>query len=159
MTDDFERLLRSQTLAEPGAALDARVMGVLRGRRWTDRVSWKFPAIGGAVLALAAAVVVVGAVGWGEEGETVEPASMQKLVEAEGVEDVEAQESTGIVIQRAWSAGAEEGGVVQLASGEPALAVLETRVHHVEWVDPEGDARMEWIVPEERYVYVPVSYQ
>jgi hypothetical protein len=159
----LEEMLRRMPLRQPSKSLDRRVRAArpraLRLRRW---FVW-----GGALTALAAAaaLLIAGASLVGVPIPGFGPADEGQLAGgAAGVEPevpgaAPAQEARrdGIRIEQVWSALAAND-VVMVDDAQPMRRVQRQVYRRVQWIDPERDVRIEWNIPSEQSVLVPLEY-
>ncbi len=142
--EQLEQSLRELPLRRPSPLLDERVMSVLA----TRRAAWKRPALAAALLAsaaVAASLLLMLMRSPSEDGPAV----------ARPVE--QPSKSLPVRIEQIWST-AVPGEVVMLGESRPARRVEHQVVRHVRWIDERRNVRIEWNIPSEQTVLVPLEY-
>jgi hypothetical protein len=135
----IEDLLRALPLRRPPPSLDNRV-----GRLWHPPSRRRGPRRGrwAAVAAAAAIAAALLVAVWGPWGP--EPSETQKS-------------ATPVTIERVWSRLASNE-VVAVEGGAPVRRLQRQIVRHVQLIDEEHDVRIEWNIPSEQVIDVPLEY-
>jgi hypothetical protein len=151
MPSDLEDLLRRVPLRRPSEDLDRRVLAEAAAPAARPRVfRWAATALA------AAAAVALAVAGWqwlsmqgNEHHKAYGPAS-PGVVQADGHDEP-------IRIEQVWSA-VEPRGVVMIDDQTPARGFVRRTVNRVQVIDEKQNIRVEYTIPREDYVYVPVGY-
>ncbi len=134
--EQLEDLLRELPLRRPSPELDRRVEAVWRARssRWTR---WTVAATVATVAAAAAGLLLM--VTWGP------PAPLEVTA------------PQPIRIEQVWTTQSPTGVVVH--DGDvPMQQVHQQIVRHVRWIDEQNHVSIEWTIPSDQTVLVPLEY-
>ena len=169
-TEQLEDLLRGLPLRRPSSELDQRVCSVWRAR--TAR--WRRLTVGGAVVASAALaasilwmiVLLRGPVAGPGRGPT-ERVERPKVADAtpRPPEPADRRSVTGrgdrpaepVRIEQVWSTLAANEVVVPV-DALPIRRVHRQIMRHVRWIDERRNVHIEWNIPGEETVVVPLQY-
>ena len=165
MTRDIEDILNAQPLEPPPESLDARIQSTLdnesrarlsaspiptpdAGRPLRPILRSIFWLARGAALAAAIALLVHMSLRWGVNNN---PTNQPPQTADEFVFDP-------VRIEHTWSA-VEPQGLIMVDDQTPAAGFVERRVEHVQLIDEKNNVRMEFTVPRQDVIVIPVEYE
>ena len=159
--EQLEDLLRKLPLRRPSPELDRRVEAVWRARssRWTR---WTVAATVATVAAAAAGLLLMLTWDSAENGSADRGAAA--VVDAEKPPSrqpvpltPEVSPPQPILIEKVWTTQSTAGGVVH--DGDvPMQRVHQQIVRHVRWIDEQNHVSIEWTIPSDQTVLVPLEY-
>lgn len=157
--EQLEDLLRGLPLRRPSPELDRRVATVWRARS-SRRTRWTAAATVATAAAAAAGLLLMSM--W--EPADDRPADPGRAAAAgAGAQPpppapaAEEPPPPPIRIEQVWTTQAAEG--VVLRDGEvPMQRVHQQVVRHVRWIDEQNHVRIEWNIPSDQTVLVPLEY-
>lgn len=156
----LEELLRGLPLRPPSPELDERVSSVWRARS----TRWQRVRLGGAVaasVALAAGILLIFLLrnpGDGQPGRPAERTDRPSIAKAvPGPSRLADQQPAPVRIEQVWSTPQADEVVV------PDDALPMRRMHHqvlrhVRWIDERRNVHIEWNIPSQETVVVPLQY-
>ncbi len=150
--EQLEQSLRELPLRRPSPLLDERVMSVLA----TKRAPWKRPALAAALAvsaAVAASLLLMLLRSPSEDG----PAVARPVEQPSAAAPVPGPAMLPVRIEQIWSTAVAKE-VVMLDESHPARRVRHQVVRHVRWIDERQNVRIEWNIPSEQTVLVPLEY-
>ena len=153
--EQLEQSLRELPLRRPSPRLDERVMSVLGMKR----SPWKRPALAAALLAsaaLAASLLLMLLRSPSEDG----PAVARPVEQPPFSAPVPSSVGIGTLpvrIEQIWSTPVAKE-VVMLDDSRPVHRIQHQVVRHVRWIDERHHVRIEWNIPSEQTVLVPLEY-
>ena len=163
MNDDnleqLEDLLRELPLRRPSPELDRRVDAVWRARssRWTR---WTVAATVATVAAAAAGLLLMLTWDPAENGSADHSTEIVADVEKPPSRPPTPPEVTApqpIRIEKVWTSQSTTGVVVH--DGDvPMQQVHQQIVRHVRWIDEQNHVSIEWTIPSDQTVLVPLEY-
>ena len=166
-TEKTEALLQGLPLRPPPEKLDQRVRSVFAVRRVRRA---RFAVATAVAVAVAASLLVVflwnpgggpdGTAETAQKPEAVEPvaAPPDPIPPAPPPEPIpDAEPSQPVTIEQLWSAPSA-GEVVIRDDGALMQRVHHQVVRHVRWIDEKNRIHIEWNIPSEQEVLVPLEY-
>ena len=163
----LEAMLRSMPLREPSAGLDRRVLSARP--RGGARRRWFWAGATVVVTAATAGVLLVatGILGPPRDGLRApsgrevalngDPRPIDAPPAPTDAQDDEADDD-GIHIEQVWSALAAADAIVFDDDLRPMRRVHRQVMRRVQWIDPERNVHIEWNIPSEQSVLVPLEY-
>jgi len=158
--EQLEDLLRELPVRRPSPELDRRVEAVWRARssRWTR---WTVAATVATVAAAAAGLLLMAM--WNSTKVRLTdlggPAivNVEKPPSPQPVPPPEKSLPQPIVIEKVWTTQSTTGVVVH--DGDvPMQQVHQQIVRHVRWIDEQNHVNIEWTIPSDQTVLVPLEY-
>ncbi len=165
-TDRTEGLLRGLSLRQPPDRLDRRVRSAIAVRRIRRT---RVAVVAAAASAVAAGLLVVfllnpgdgnpdGGAETAHSPDAVEPVPPpQPAPPTPPKEPIDDPPMQPVYIEQLWSAPAA-GEVVIRDDAPPLQRVHHQVVRHVRWIDERNQVRIEWNIPSEQEVLVPLEY-